>query len=519
MTRASGAGRTGLSNLIELTAAGGVADAFVAVALAGTLFFSTSVDQARGRIALALLITMAPFAVLAPFLGPMLDRVQQGRRYILMGTLLARGLLCWGMAGAVQHNDAVTLLPAAFGVLVLQKAYGVTRAAVTPRLLPAEITLVTANARSALGGLIASSLGAVVAVGISAASGGGSGGAAWVLRVGTAIYLAATALALRLPDGVDTPLRAADSEPASAGQAPYMRYAGEADLGAADWTEEGPSAADPAGARQGEPGQPERGQPEHGRPGSSVPGSGPPGPGGTRPMPNHPGGDSEGRSDSAPGSGDSHGRGGLRRLFKMPTIGPAVREAMQANAALRAYSGFMIFFLAFILRTLHFGGTPDKLALGEMIGAAALGGLLGTGIGSALRSRSPQAIVFGMLTLATVTTALCAVFFGLWAALVVALAAALGQALVKLALDSILQREIGEEVRSSTFAVSETLHQLSWVAGGLAGLLLSLTNSGVAGLSFAATGLALALGGLVSARRRRVMRARRAPTEVGSTAG
>jgi hypothetical protein len=224
------------------------------------------------------------------------------------------------------------------------------------------------------------------------------------------------------------------------------------------------------------------------------------GPGGTRPMPR------------------STRRGGLRRLFRMPTIGPVVREAMQANAALRAYSGFMIFFLAFILRTQHFGSTPDKLALGEMIGAAALGGLLGTGIGSALRSRGPQAIVFGMLTLATITTALCAVFFSLWAALVVALAAALGQALVKVALDSILQREIGEEVRSSTFAVSETLHQLSWVAGGLAGLVMSLTNSGVAGLTFAAAGLALSLIALVSVRRRRVMRTRRAPTEVGSTA-
>ena len=84
LSGASGAGRTGLSNLIELTAAGSVGDAFVAVALAGTLFFSASVDQARGRVALALLITMAPFAVLAPFIGPMLDRVQQGRRYILM---------------------------------------------------------------------------------------------------------------------------------------------------------------------------------------------------------------------------------------------------------------------------------------------------------------------------------------------------------------------------------------------------------------------------------------------------
>ena len=163
MTQASGAGRTGLDRVIELTAAGAAADAFVAVALAGTLFFSTSVDQARGRIALTLLITMAPFAVLAPFIGPMLDRVRDGRRYIMIGTLLARGLLCWGMAGAVQHSDTVTLLPAAFGVLVLQKAYGVTRSSVTPRVLPAKITLVSANARISLAALIASTVGVGVA--------------------------------------------------------------------------------------------------------------------------------------------------------------------------------------------------------------------------------------------------------------------------------------------------------------------------------------------------------------------
>ena len=203
MTQASGAARTGLDRLIELTAAGAAADAFVAVALAGTLFFSTSVDQARGRIALTLLITMAPFAVLAPFIGPMLDRVRDGRRYILMGTLLARGLLCWGMAGAASHNDTLTLLPAAFGVLVLQKAYGVTRSAVTPRLLPAKITLVSANARISLAALIASTLGAAAAAGVSFIAGGGSSGAGWVLRAGTVVYLAAIALGIRLPDRVD----------------------------------------------------------------------------------------------------------------------------------------------------------------------------------------------------------------------------------------------------------------------------------------------------------------------------
>ena len=47
-------------------------------------------------------------------------------------------------------TNSVTLLPAAFGILVLQKAGGVVKSSVTPRLLPAQITLVTANARSGL---------------------------------------------------------------------------------------------------------------------------------------------------------------------------------------------------------------------------------------------------------------------------------------------------------------------------------------------------------------------------------
>src|SRR6201989_1576872 len=208
VTGASGAGRTGLSTLIELTAAGGAGDAFVAGSPAGTIFVSTSVDQARGRVVLFLLVTMAPFAILAPFIGPALDRMQQGRRYLLAGTLLARGLLCWGMSPAI--TTPVTLLPAAFGILVLQKSYGVVRASVTPRLLPAEITLVTANARSQLITLTTSLLGGAVAAGIPATA-----GSAWVLRAGTLIYLAAMFPALRLPAQVDMP--PAPAAPAASG--------------------------------------------------------------------------------------------------------------------------------------------------------------------------------------------------------------------------------------------------------------------------------------------------------------
>jgi MFS family permease len=458
MTHASGAGRTGLAQLIELSAAGSVGDGFVAVALAGTLFFSTSVTQARGRVALALIITMAPFALLAPFVGPMLDRVQHGRRYILIGTMLARGLLCWGMAGAVQHNDTLTLLPAAFGVLVLQKAYGVTRASVTPRLLPEEITLVTANSRCALASLIATTIGVPVAAGIAALAGHAAGssetGAAWVLRVGTLVYLAAMVPAFRLPSGVDEPATDQESSPAAE-------------------QEFGEQASREQATREQAPGEPGPGVTGHSTAGAPR-------------------------------------RRLRRKLFPKP-VGPVVGEALGANFTLRAYSGFMIFFLAFILRTVHFGTVSDKLALGEMIAGVAIGGFIGTAIGAALRSRAPQVIVFGMLGVTLVVTTFCAIYFGLWAAVIVALAAAVGQTLVKLALDSIVQREVSADVRSSTFAASETLHQLSWVIGGLLGLLMSMTGSGVAGLAVAAAGLALALGSLLLARRRRVLGHRRQP--------
>jgi MFS family permease len=453
MTRASGAGRTGLSSLIELNAAASAGDAFVAVALAGTLFFSASVSQARSQVALALLVTMAPFAVLAPLIGPMLDKVQQGRRYILAGTLLARGLLCWGMAGAVLYHDAVDLLPAAFGVLVLQKAFGVTRSAVTPRLLPREITLVSANARAGLAALITTTLAALLAAGIDYTFGGGAGGAAWVLRVGTFVYLAATGMCFRVPDRVDLP------PPAPPAAVPPQAM---------------PAAAPP---------------PAPGRPGQTLPLTPPPGP-----------------RVAGNGAGSATGRTRWRTLRQ---LGPVVGEAMRANATLRAFSGYMVFFLAFLLRIEHFPGVSDKAALAGMIVAAGVGGLLGSLLGSALRTRQPYLITFGMLAAATVITALCAVFFGLWAALVVALVAAFGQVIAKLALDSTVQQEVGEEIRTSAFAASETLHQLSWVVGGLAGLLMSLTSSGVIGLAVAAVGLAVSFTLLVLQRRRRILSARR----------
>jgi MFS family permease len=480
VTSAQGAGRTGLSTLIELTAAAGAGDAFVIVALAGTIFFDTSVDQARGKVALFLLVTMAPFAVLAPFIGPALDRVQQGRKYLLAGTLLARGLLCYAMSAAV--SNPITLLPAAFGILVLQKAYGVVRASVAPRLLPEQITLVTANARSQLIAVIAATIAAGLAEGVQVI-----GGAAWVLRVGMVVYLAAIVLALRLPDQVDTPPVPAPEAPAAAPPADNGRPPSGADRRTAQRPDYRPNG--PGRYRQQPDSDAWHGEyPDQTLPYdddvAALPSGGPPGPA---------------------AAARTTGAGRWRTLGR---VGPVVAEAMTGNAVLRAFSGYTFFFFAFLLQTEHFG-VSKHFALATLAVAVAGGTIVAMAIGSWLRSRGPQIIMFSGLTVAPVVAAVSAWFFGLWAVIAVAFAAILCASLAKLAQDSIVQREIGDEIRSSTFAVSETLNQVANVAGGLLGVLVSTLNNGQVGLGIAAALLFAALILIVARRRRRILAQRR----------
>jgi hypothetical protein len=467
ITGAQGADRTGLGTLIEMTAVSGAADAFVTVALAGTIFFSSSVDQARGRVVLFLLITMAPFAVLAPFIGPALDRIQQGRRFVLAGTMLTRGLLCYAMSANVANS--VTLLPAAFGILVLQKAGGVVKASVTPRLLPPEITLVTANARSGLISIVASTVAAGLAAGVQL-----SGGAAWTLRVGALVYLAAMVLAFRLPEQIDVPASSPAPMPAPVREPP---------------------------TRPDMPSQPESGRPRPTLPlppreGPSAPGPADGGAGGS------PGGPADG---SAGGSAKSR-RGHWRTLGN---VGPAVAEAMTVNAVLRAFSGYILFLLAFLLRSVNLGtlfghAVSSNFALGALALGLSVGSLASMILGSFFRGRAPQVIMFSVLFIAPVVTAFCAWGFGLLAAVLVEATAIFCASLAKLGQDSIVGREIGDEIRSSTFAVSETLNQVANVAGGLAGVLVSMLNNGQAGLAIAAGGLAVAVVLFVGRRRRRV---------------
>ena len=393
-THAHGAGESGLGKLIELHAVNGAGDVMVTVALASTVFFSVPTDEARGRVALYLAITMAPFTVLAPVIGPLLDRLPHGRRAAMAAAMLARALLALIISGAVA-SGSLELYPAALGVLVASKAYGVVRSAVVPRLLPPRFSLVKANSRVTLGGLLATGVAAPIGAALHAI------GPGWPLYGAFVIFIAGTFLSISLPPKVDS---------------------------------------------------------------------------------------AKGEDRALLAADEEHLHGPLRKAALRPpglrTVGPAVTHALAANAALRCLSGFLIFFLAFLLREHPLTGESAAVSLGIVGVAAGTGNALGTAVGAWLRSRAPEVIIVTVVAIVLGAAITAAVFFGAFLVACLAAVAGFAQALAKLALDALIQRDVPELVRNSAFARSETLLQMAWVLGGAIGIVLPL--NGVLGLSVAA---------------------------------
>ncbi|XMN07346.1 MFS transporter [Streptomyces griseobrunneus] len=436
-THAHGAGESGLGKLIELHAVNGAGDVMITVALASTVFFSVPTDEARGRVALYLAITMAPFTLLAPVIGPLLDRLPHGRRAAMAGAMLARALLAITMSGAVA-TGGLELYPAALGVLVSSKAYGVVRSAVVPRLLPPKFSLVKANSRVTLAGLLATGVAAPIGAGLQAI------GSAWPLYGACAIFIAGTFLAFTLPHKVDS----AKGER----RARLIDPHGEEPVP--------PPAPKPRGLRK-----------------------------------------------------DGLRKDGLRRNGEKPakerppglrSVGGSVFHGLQANAAHRALSGFLIFFLAFLLREHPIAGQSAAVSLAIVGVSAGVGNACGTAVGAWLRARGPEVIIATVLGLALGTAVLAAVFFSTAAVAALGAVAGFTQALSKLSLDAMIQRDVPEEVRTSAFARSETLLQMAWVVGGGIGIALPL--NAVLGMSVAAgilaLGAATSVRGLLGAARR-----------------
>src|SRR5918995_2597744 len=167
-------------------------DALVAVALAGTLFFAVPVAAARPRVALYLLLTVAPFAVVAPLLGRLLDGRSGAGRLALAAAMALRAALA---ALAVTRTQSLLLYPLAFGLLVCSRAHGISRTAMVPELIQGDDRdLVAINGRMARVAALGGTAGALLGVGLDRLLGGGA-----VLWAAALTFTTGAVLALALP--------------------------------------------------------------------------------------------------------------------------------------------------------------------------------------------------------------------------------------------------------------------------------------------------------------------------------
>ena len=143
-------------------------DAIVAIALANTLFFSVPLGEARDKVALYLALTMAPFAVLSPLVGPWLDRRPGAYRLAILLSAVGRGVLAALLTARV---DRLSLYPLAFGLLVLSRVHGVSRSALVPDALPPGKQLMWGNAWLAVLSVVCGAVGAGTAAAANAVSG------------------------------------------------------------------------------------------------------------------------------------------------------------------------------------------------------------------------------------------------------------------------------------------------------------------------------------------------------------
>lgn len=392
-SRADGAGESGLTHLLWVNALHMAGDAMIAVSLAGTLFFAATADAQRSNVALYLLVTMAPFAVVAPVIGPALDRLQRGRRWAMAACHLGRAVLALVMAA---HYDDFWLYPAALGVLVLSKAHNVLRAAVVPRVLPGAMSLTSANARLSVFGLATAGVVGGIGAGIAWAL-----GFEWLLYATAGVFVVAALFAVRLPAHVDVPTGELPADVFSTAEIPTP---------------------------------------------------------------------------------------GRRRRV----VSPHVVLALRTNAALRGLGGFLTIFSAFLVQATFSGGWESTLALGGIAAAAGVGSFAGTAAGSRMHAAQPDRMVLFSAATAAAITVLAAVFYSFAMAVLVAGVSAVTNALGKVALDAIIQREVPDSLRASAFARSETMLQLSWVVGGAFGI--ALPPTGWLGFTVAAALLVLAVG-------------------------
>lgn len=405
MLGADGARESGLTALMYATIANFAVDAVLAVSLAGTLFFSATTGESKGSVAAYLLVTIAPFAVLAPVIGPLLDRIRTGRRIAMSLTFAARVILA---AVLLQNFDSWLLYPAALGMLVLSKSYGVLKSSVTPRLAPENLDLVRANARLMITGHIGGSM----VVGAAAAA------VAFVFSPKEALWL----LLLCALAGIYLCGLIPSTAESSGDEVFADPFAPTEDLGPAMGApdeEEAPTVVAPT-------------------------------------------------ASSASSSLIGRWRRSMSVRFPDATRTAMWGTAMQRLGT--GFMTIYVAFVAKSSHTLS--GTEQLALLGVVGAAGGVGTFLGNTVGSRVKFARPRFTVIMLAVVSLASVVVAAVLDGVPTAAVATLLLSLGSAISKSCLDATIQSGLDQSAQASAFGLSETILQLSWVLGGTLGLLL-----------------------------------------------
>jgi len=202
-------GRLALTHVLSLAG-----DALIAMSLAGSLFFDVDPSGARVNIALYLVFTMAPFALVGPLIGPAMDRARGGHRMVLIGSAVGRALVALLMVSPISH-DSLLVFPEAFLMLVMAKTYQVAKAAIVPTVVEGDAGLVEANSKlqllSGLAGFAAGIPGGLLIL---------------VIGPGAVVFLAAVTFSGAVVASLRVPATTIATEPPGEAERAELRSAG-----------------------------------------------------------------------------------------------------------------------------------------------------------------------------------------------------------------------------------------------------------------------------------------------------
>lgn len=444
------------------------ANAAIAIALADSLFFDLDPNAARSQIIYYLLLSVAPFVLVAPLIGPAIDKIRSGRKIVLIGLLFAMGLVSLAMIGRTQ---TLFVFPLAFLILVFGKGYAVAKSSIMPQIALTSDELVPKNSRLAVLAGIMSFAGALPAALLILL-----GGSSWAIGLAMIQFFLASLIAFRLP--------ARRTSNGLFGFGGSVDFEGQDLL--SDWQH-----MQSAG-------------------GQSAPTTAP----GTAPTispsahPNHPSPPSHPSPPNHPSPPRPLWRrmlAGLLRFWRRTTENPSlklptIRHSGLAMLVLRGCVGFMTFFLAF-----HFRGGTDDIdlsgvgtavgagvsnalgfdvnsqgaeplwKLGVLAGFGVVGGLLGSFLAPRLRRDNKEyQILFGSLLFVLVSSLGAWFLGGLLGGMLIAFAVGFSGGAGRVAFDSIVQRDASQSDYGRSFAIFETRFQFIWVIGALIPVLFKI---------------------------------------------